>query len=182
MIFGDKKTFAIEVYLIQENGYVFVTYCFWIKGCKVGDLSEIAVINSIKYLIECVFLFKGKRPNNYCKTNNCCKAEYIKLTEDLISQYHEAREDFPQDLGSLQDECLQGYYIFLLEDNGFDLILVKDAVDDKFIHALIPKNHVYKCFDKLKTWINDSTVLVLREYLENLEKQCEKIPKQLTLG
>lgn len=168
MIFGDKKTFAVEAYLIQGNKYVFITYCFWIKGHRIGNMTENTLLNSIQDLIKFVFLFRGKRPNNYCKT------EYIKLTKDLISQYVEDTNNFPQNMGSFHDECLQGYYIFLLEENGFDLVLVKDDIDNKFIHALIPKNNIYDCFKKLDTWINDSTVLVLRNYLDNLEKQSDK--------
>ena len=48
---------------------------------RQGNMTENTLLNSIQDLIKFVFLFRGKRPNNYCKT------EYIKLTKDLISQY-----------------------------------------------------------------------------------------------
>lgn len=167
MIFGEKKTFAIEAYLTQGNKYVFVNYCFWIKNVKIGNLIESTLINSIYDLINLVFSFKGKRQNYYCINN----AEYIRITEYLISQYVKDMNNFVLNIASFHDECLQGYYIFLLEEKGFDLILVKNCIDNMFTHVKIPKNNIYNYFKAFKNWIDDATVLVLKDYLDNLENQ-----------
>ena len=73
-------------------------------------------------------------------------------------------------IGSFHDECLQGYYIFLIENTGYDLLLIKEEREKIYLDAKIPKNIISKCFKELKNWINESTVLVLKSYIDNLEQ------------
>lgn len=169
MIFGKKEIFAIEAYLNQGDRYVFANYCFWIKGNKIGDLTQYTLIDSIIDLINIVFLYKGKRHEEHLD-----KAEYTDIIEKYISKYIEDSNGFVFNIASYHDECVQGYYIFLIERNGYDIIFVKDNIDNTYIYYQIPKNSIYRCFKKLDDWIKESTVLVLKDYIYNLEGISKK--------
>lgn len=165
MLFGKKDTFAIEVYLSQVDRYIFANYCLWIKNSRIGDSSQFTLLSSIFDLIELFFSAEGKRKNyNINESNNC------DITERLIIEYINDMNNYKFNIGSFHDECLQGYYIFLIENTGYDLLLIKEERENIYLDAKIPKNIISKCFKELKNWINESTVLVLKSYIDNLEQ------------
>ncbi|MCH5310048.1 MAG: hypothetical protein J1E58_09320 [Prevotella sp.] len=166
MLFGKKDTFAIEVYLKQIGRYIFANYCLWIKNSRIGDLSQFTLLSSIIDLIELFFSAEGERENY-----NIDESNYCDITERFITEYIEDMNSYKFNIGSFHDECLQGYYIFLIENTGYELLLIKDDIANIYLDAKIPQNIVSKCFKELKNWINESTVLVLRSYLDTLENK-----------
>ena len=163
MLFGKKDTFAIEAYLNQVDRYVFANYCFWVKNSRIGDLSQTTLLSSVIDLIDIFFSSESTRKNYHVKECDCAT-----MTEDLISEYIEDMNGYKFNIGSFHDECLQGYYIFLLEEMGYDLVLIKDDMANNYMEAKIPKSYVSKCFKQLKDWIKESTVLVLKSYLDKM--------------
>ena len=69
-----------------------------------------------------------------------------------------------------------GFFIFIVEENGFDWILSKDELSKKYITAKIPKHQIYNCFKKLKEWINKSTTLALIDSLHWIKNNMPNNP------
>lgn len=170
MLFGKKDTFAIEVYLKQIDRYIFANYCLWVKSSRIGDLSQSTLLSSLSDLIDIFFFSEGNRQNH-----NIDGSDYCAMTECLIAEYAEDMNGYKFNIGSFHDECLQGYYVFLVEKTGYELLLIKDEIANNYMAAKIPKNNVSKCFKELKSWINESTVLVLKSYLDDLEQNSKEI-------
>ncbi len=69
-------------------------------------------------------------------------------------------------MGSCNDECFQGVYLFLIEEKGYDWLLVKNENTKVYIDVKIPSNYIYVVFESFLKWIEQSTVLVLRSSLD----------------
>lgn len=164
MIFGEKGSFAVEILLSQGDRHIFANYCLWLKDIMIGDLSQTTLLSSVSDVIANVVRFIGKRfisDINY--------SDIPRMTEELIEGYLSDTNHFVLNIVSCHDECTDGFYMFLLEEHGFDLLLTKDMATNEYHYARIPKNTVYRCFQKAEQWIKDSTVLVLKDYLSELE-------------
>ena len=164
MIFGDKESFAVEILLSQGDGYIFANYCLWVKDTMIGDLSQTTLLSSVSDVIANVVRFIGKRFISEIDYSNIPR-----LTEALIEGYLSDTNNFAPNIVSCHDECTDGFFVFLLEENGFDMLLSKDIATNEYHNIRIPKNTVYKCFQQAEQWIKDSTVLVLKDYLSELE-------------
>ncbi len=84
MIFGNKNTFAIEIYLHQIDRYIFTNYCFWVKNSKIGDLTQNTLISSIIDLIESFFSSEGSR-----KLCDIGEFNYRLAIDHFVSEYIE---------------------------------------------------------------------------------------------
>ena len=74
--------------------------------------------------------------------------------------------ELSNDIGSCNDECFQGFYLFLIEEKGYDWLLIKDENTEAYIDVKIPSNYIYVVFENFLKWIEQSTILVLRSFLE----------------
>ncbi|MDO5106533.1 Imm42 family immunity protein [Capnocytophaga sp.] len=179
MLFGQKEQFAIEATLSQNGAYVFINYCFWVKSQKIGDDEQTALLKPVNTLINNVLKGKGKR-----KINADLPA-FNDATDSLIQVLWETSDTTQNqwltdksreellifDIGSHHDECLQGFFVFLIEKTGYDLILCKIEAENRYVHLQIPAGNVYKCFADFSAWIADATLLVLRSFFdENMKK------------
>lgn len=53
------------------------------------------------------------------------------------------------DILSQHGECFQGYYVFLVEQQGYEWLLTKDDIDNKYYDIKLPSGTLYKTFEKL---------------------------------
>ena len=164
MIFGDKESFAVEILLSQGDRHIFANYCLWVKDMMIGDLSQTTLLSSVSDVIDNVMRLIGNRVISDIDCSNIPS-----LIEELIERYLGDTNNFVPNIASCHDECTDGFYMFLLEENGFDLLLTKDMATNEYHYARIPKNTIYRCFQRAEQWIKDSTVLVLKDYLSELE-------------
>jgi len=49
---------------------------------------------------------------------------------------------------------------------GYDWLLIKDENTEAYIDVKIPSNYIYVVFENFLKWIEQSTILVLRSFLE----------------
>lgn len=167
---GEKKAFGISASLIQGEKYLFIEYCFWVKGFMVGDLSQTALllpeIETIKSILKekgnrCFPLFKDLKDADVVAflVNKLWEIDDQDVGIELPYNEDELKV---LDLGSGQGETFQGYFMFLIEFDSYDWILCKDDVEKKNLSFKIPKGVFYDCIKELYKWISESTTLVLR--------------------
>ncbi len=171
MLFGSKDKFGIEAYLDQPSDRVFIRYCFWVNKDMVGELSQPNLLIATLPVFESMLSNKGKR--NCTQIISYQPRELIDilinkiwLTQDIgwLKKKDLTFENFKLlDIGSHQGETFQGFYLFLIESEGYDWILCKDDILDKVIQLKIPKGDFYKTVAALSDWIRKSTMLVLKE-------------------
>lgn len=162
-IFGDKSKFAIEAILCQNDEYpIFISWCLWIRNNMVGDIGQCAVLSAEIERIAKVTEQKGQR-RMLCEdlsatttTDRLIENIWINGCDTLNSELANI------DILSQHGECFQGYYVFLVEQQGYDWLLTKDGIDNMYHDIKLPSGTLYQTFEELSDWIADSTVLVLR--------------------
>lgn len=162
-IFGDKSEFAIEAILRQNDEYpIFINYCLWIRNNMVGDIGQSAVLSAEIERITKVIEQKGQRQMPF--ENLSAKTMTDRLIENIwINGCDTLNSELANiDILSQHGECFQGYYVFLVEQQGYEWLLTKDNIGNKYYDIKMPSGTLYKAFDKLSNWIADSTILVLR--------------------
>lgn len=136
MIFGDKESFAVEILLSQGDRFIFANYCLWLKDMMIGDLSQTTLLSSVSDVIANVARFIGNRFISDIDYSNISR-----LTEELIDGYLSDTNNFVPNIVSCHDECTDGFYVFLLEENGFDMLLSKDIATNEYLYTRIPKKY-----------------------------------------
>lgn len=163
-IFGNKSEFAIEAILWQIDEHpIFINYCLWIRYNMVGDIEQCALLSAEMERIFKVVQLKGQRQMPFENLSASV------LTDKLIENTWGNASDYNQnvtltniDILSQHGECFQGYYVFLIEQQGYEWLLTKDNVDNKYYDVKIPSDIIYSTFENFSKWIKDSTMLVLR--------------------
>ena len=168
-LFGDKDKFAIEAELWQhDESYIFINYCLWIKNNMVGDKEQTVVLSAELDRISKIAELKGQR----CITPNRLSAKQItdnlinriwfdnRNNNDIIPTGHTELKNL--DILSQYGECFQGFYVFLLEGDGYEWLLSKEDRNNKYLDIKLPHDFIYSYFNEFVLWIKDSTVLVLR--------------------
>ena len=168
-LFGDKDKFAIEAELWQrDEGYIFINYCLWIENNMVGDKEQTAVLSAELDRITKITELKGQR---YITPNRLSAKQ---ITDNLINSIwfdnHNDHDISPAENAALKNldilsqygECFQGFFVFLLEGDGYEWLLSKEDGNNKYLDIKLPYGFIYSCFDEFLKWIKDSTILVLR--------------------
>lgn len=134
----------------------------------VGDKEQTVVLSAELDRISKIAELKGQR----CITPNRLSAKQI--TDNLINRiwfdnrnnndiiptgYTELKN---LDILSQYGECFQGFYVFLLEGDGYEWLLSKEDRNNKYLDIKLPHGFIYSYFNEFVLWIKDSTVLVLR--------------------
>lgn len=170
MVFGDKEIFAIEAYLMQFEACVFIEYCFWVKGHMIGSLEDATLLPPVVHILESILKSKGQREmSNSSIYKDSELLDYFitslwtaeKYKGPLDMRYHNS-ELKKFDICSHEGETFSGYYVFLLEQEGFDWLLCKDASSQIITSVKIPKDKFYKTLKETLDWTRRSTMLVLR--------------------
>lgn len=163
-IFGNKSEFAIEAILWQiDEQPIFINYCLWIRHNMVGDIEQCALLSAEMERIFKVVQLKGQRQMPFENlTASILTDKLIENTWGNASDYNHNVTLTNIDILSQHGECFQGYYVFLIEQQGYEWLLTKDNVDNKYYDVKIPSGIIYSTFDKFSKWIKDSTMLVLR--------------------
>ena len=162
IILGKKDVFCIEAELRQMQEYIFINYCLWGKGKMIGDNTVTTLLSSAKRMIKKVLDKKGNR--KLSKEISSYSAKDI--TDYFMDFLWNESSELSNDIGSCNDECLQGFYLFLIEEKGYDWLLIKDENTEAYIDVKIPSNYIYVVFENFLKWIEQSTILVLRSFLE----------------
>lgn len=162
IILGKKDVFCIEAELRQMQEYIFINYCLWGKGKMIGDNTVTTLLSSAKRMIEKVLDKKGNR--KLSKEISFYSAKDI--TDYFMDFLWNESSELSNDIGSCNDECFQGFYLFLIEEKGYDWLLIKDENKEAYIDVKIPSNYIYVVFENFLKWIEQSTILVLRSFLE----------------
>ena len=162
IILGKKDIFSIEAELRQVQEYIFINYCLWGKGKMIGDNTVTSLLSSAKEMIKKVLDKKGQR--KLSKEILFLSAKDI--TDYFIDFLWNESDKLSNDMGSCNDECFQGVYLFLIEEKGYDWLLIKDENTEAYIDVKIPSNYIYVVFENFLKWIEQSTILVLRSFLE----------------
>ena len=66
------------------------------------------------------------------------------------------------DILSQHGECFEGYFVFLVEQQGHEWLLTKDNIDNRYYNIKLPAGMIYSYFEEFSKWIRDSTILALR--------------------
>ncbi|WP_298108372.1 Imm42 family immunity protein [uncultured Bacteroides sp.] len=163
-IFGNKSKFAIEAILWQiDEEPIFINYCLWIRNNMVGDIGQCALLSAEMEPILKVVQLKGHRQMPF--ENLTAPVLTDKLIENTWGYASDYSHNVPLsniDILSYHGECFQGYFVFLIEQQGYEWLLTKDNVDNKYYDMKIPSGIIYSTFKKFSKWIEDSTMLVLR--------------------
>lgn len=163
-IFGNKSKFAIEAILWQiDEEPIFINYCLWIRNNMVGDIGQCALLSAEMERILKVVQLKGQRQMPF--ENLTAPVLTDKLIENTWGNASDYSHNVPFtniDILSQHGECFQGYYVFLIEQHGYEWLLTKDNIDNKYYDMKIPSGIIYSTFKKFSKWIEDSTMLVLR--------------------
>lgn len=129
----------------------------------VGDIEQCALLSAEMERIFKVVQLKGQRQMPFENLSASV------LTDKLIENTWGNASDYNQnvtltniDILSQLGECFQGYYVFLIEQQGYEWLLTKDNVDNKYYDVKIPSDIIYSTFENFSKWIKDSTMLVLR--------------------
>ena len=163
-IFGNKSKFAIEATLWQlDENPIFINYCLWISDNIVGDIGQSAVLSAE---IERIFKVAEQKGQRQIPFDNLTANA---LTDRLIENSWLNECDFTQnpalansDILSQHGECFQGYYVFLVEQQGYEWLLTKDDIANRYYDIKLPAGLIYSCFEEFSKWIRDSTILALR--------------------
>lgn len=59
--------------------------------------------------------------------SNLDYSELPRLIEELIDAYLSDTNNFSFNIVSCYDECSDGFYVFLLEENGYDLLMTQNV-------------------------------------------------------
>ncbi|WP_281510060.1 Imm42 family immunity protein [Muribaculum gordoncarteri] len=163
-IFGNKSQFAIEAKLWQlDENPIFISWCLWIRGDMVGDIEQRALLSAEMARISKVTKHKGERhiPSVEMAANN--------LTDKLVDaiwgdDYHYMQYPFSAyvDILSQHGECFQGYFVFLVEQKGYEWLLAKDNVENNYYDIKLSAGMIYSYFEEFSAWIADSTMLTIR--------------------
>lgn len=163
-IFGDKSKFAIEAKLWQlDENPIFISWCLWIKGNQVGNIDQGALLSAELGRISDVAKHKGERyvPPVDMAANN--------LTDKLVDAIWDGDCHYlPQPLSGHIDilfqhgECFQGYFVFLVEQEGYEWLLAKDNIDNRYYNLKLPSGMLYSIFEEFSVWIANSTILSIR--------------------
>lgn len=148
-IFGNKSEFAIEAILWQIDEHpIFINYCLWIRYNMVGDIEQCALLSAEMERIFKVVQLKGQRQMPFENLSASV------LTDKLIENTWGNASDYNQnvtltniDILSQHGECFQGYYVFLIEQQGYEWLLTKDNVDNKYYDVKIPSDIIYSTFE-----------------------------------
>lgn len=163
-IFGNKSEFAIEAILWQKEEHpIFINYCLWISNSMVGNIEQRALLSAEMERILKVIERKGLRQIPF--ENLTAKTLADRLVENIwINEcdFTPSSTSANIDILSQHGECFQGYYVFLVEKQGYEWLLAKDSIDNKYYDAKLPSGTIYSTFEKFSNWIDDSTMLVLR--------------------
>lgn len=134
----------------------------------VGDKEQTMVLSAELDRISKIAELKGQR----CITPNRLSAKQI--TDNLINciwfDNRNNNDIIPTgytelknlDILSQYGECFQGFYVFLLEGDGYEWLLSKEDRNNKYLDIKLPHGFIYSYFNEFVLWIKDSTVLVLR--------------------
>lgn len=163
-IFGNKSKFAIEVKLWQLNeSPIFINYCLWISNNMVGDIEQCAVLSAE---LDRIFNVTEQKRQRHISSDNLSANVF---TDKLIENIWLNECDFMQnpafanlDIFSQHGECFQGYFVFLVEQQGYEWLLTKDNIDNRYYDIKLPAGMIYSCFEEFSKWIRDSTILALR--------------------
>lgn len=163
-IFGNKSEFAIEAILWQIDEHpIFINYCLWIRYNMVGDIGQCALLSAEMERIFKVVQLKGQRQMPFENLSaSVLTDKLIENTWGNASGYNQNVTLSNIDILSQHGECFQGYYVFLIEQQGYEWLLTKDNVDNKYYDMKIPSGIIYSTFENFSKWIKDSTMLVLR--------------------
>lgn len=129
----------------------------------VGDIGQCALLSAEMERIFKVAQLKGQRQMPF---ENLTAPE---LTDKLIENIWGNASDYNHnvtltniDILSQHGECFQGYYVFLIEQQGYEWLLTKDNIDNRYYDMKLSSGTIYSTFEKFSKWIKDSTTLVLQ--------------------
>lgn len=128
----------------------------------VGDIGQSAVLSAEIERIAKVTGQKGQRQMPF--ENLSAKKITDRLIENIwINGCDTLNSALAKiDIFSQHGENFQGYYVFLVEQQGYEWLLTKDGIDNKYYDVKLPSGILYSTFERFSNWITDSTILVLR--------------------
>ena len=129
----------------------------------VGDIQQCALLSAEMDRIFKVAQLKGLRQLPFEDlTASILTDRLIEYTWGCASDCNHKETLTNIDILSQHGECFQGYFVFLVEKNGYEWLLTKDNIDNKYYDIKLSSGIIYSTFEKLSNWIKDSTMLVLR--------------------
>lgn len=158
MIFGEKNSFAIEIHITKGKGHIFGQYCYWLNDQMIGDIDQTTLLSAIAGDLEKIILSRGNRIIQGIGTFSSDK-----ITDALIhnslekrnSHFHIDEDKLDHiNINYFNTPCMDGYYIFLIENSSYDWFLAKDLLDQKCYNYKMPKDIFYKLIEDAKAHIS----------------------------
>ena len=129
----------------------------------VGDIEQCAVLSAE---LDRIFNITAQKGQRHTSSDNLSANAF---TDKLIENIWLNECDFMQnqafanlDILSQHGECFEGYFVFLVEQQGYEWLLTKDNMDNRYYNINLPAGMIYSYFEEFSKWIRDSTILVLR--------------------
>jgi hypothetical protein len=174
-IFGDKKKFAVEASLIQNTDDVFINFCYWINGLKIGDNTSSSLLRSLMEEIKLIVNNCGQRYLFDIQDLSNSKSVINDLINILWGEQEIKTEIKNIPITEIKKievnpvcECFDGYHVFLIEQAGFDLLLAKDIFSGKIVERKLSKKIFKKTISDFYFWLINYTNLVLTTYFNSL--------------
>lgn len=166
MVFGEKHSFAIEINLIQGTEKLFGQYCYWLNNQMIGDIEQLTLLSAIWGDLGKIVLYKDNRTIadvDAFSSNHIIDTLIYNLSEIGSSHFYIDNKliDYVN-INYFKTPCMDGYYIFLIENISFDWFLAKDLIDQHYYNYKIPKGIFYKHIKDAQAWISSSTLLTLK--------------------
>ena len=136
----------------------------------IGDINQATILSSALPLFDDILKEKGER--KFLQDEGLLVDEIISssllvnwninVSDNRISKsYKEEQPNIELNLSGL--ECFDGYFIFLIEHNGYDHLLCRDHIEGKNYDFKLPKNYFHKTIASLVKEIRASTYLAVRD-------------------
>ena len=142
----------------------------------IGDIEQSTLLSAVIPVLNRVLELQGQRTFSDLIKANWDASRYIEYLINKIwgvdfvvdSQngafLYDEKQLKKADINSYEGESFQGFYVFLIECDGYDWLLCQENGVVNVYDVKIPSNKFYLMIKQVLDWIRESTVLTLRKY------------------